>query len=95
MYKKLKLPRQASKAYIEIFRRGHIAGYQLGLDTTKVTADKLVANNNMEVERYRVESLRLANISVESLAKLGEAYARIIMYGSDQRFAKKNEKQGY
>jgi len=95
MKKPLKLPRKTSRVYQEIIRRGHIRGYQSGLDVGKATADKLVVKNDVEVERYRVEGLKLAGQAVESLARLGEAYARIIMYGSDQRYPKKNERQGF
>ncbi|KKL72818.1 hypothetical protein LCGC14_2081140 [marine sediment metagenome] len=95
MKKPLKLPRKTSKAYREIFRQGHMNGYQRGLDTAQDTADKVVVKNDMEVEKYRVEGLKLAGQAVESLARLGEAYARIIMYGSDQRYPKKNERQGF
>ena len=95
MKKSLKLPRKTSKAYREIFRQGHMNGYQHGLDTMQATADKLVVHNDVEVEKYRVEGLKLAGQAVESLARLGEAYARIIMYGSDQRYPKKNERSGF
>ena len=95
MKKLLKLPRKTSRVYQEIFRLGHTTGYQRGLDIAQNTADKLVVQNDVEVEKYRVEGLKLAGQAVESLARLGEAYARIIMYGSDQRYPKKNERQGF
>ena len=95
MKKPLKLPRKTSRVYHEIFRQGHMNGYQRGLDTAQNNADQVVVKNDVEVEKYRVEGLKLAGQAVESLARLGEAYARIIMYGSDQRYPKKNERQGF
>ena len=95
MKKPLKLPRKTSRVYQEIFRQGHVAGYQRGTYMSQDIADKVVVKNDVEVEKYRVEGLKLAGQAVESLARLGEAYARIIMYGSDQRYPKKNERQGF
>jgi len=92
--KKLKLPSAHSKVYKEIFRLGHIEGYQRGVEITRHLTDKVIVKNDVEVERYRVEGLKLAGQAVQSLAVLGEAYARIIMYGSDQKYPKKNERQG-
>ncbi len=93
--RKLKLPRETSRVYREIFRRGHVNGYRRGTEMTQATADKVVVQNDVEAERQKVQLLSMAGQSIQSLANLGEAYGRLIMYASNQRFPKKNERQGY
>ena len=93
--KKLKLPPRNSKVYKLIHDRGHFAGYNHGLSTTQATADKVVVENDVELERQKVQLLNMAGQSIQSLANLGEAYGRLIMYASNQRFPKKNERNGW
>ena len=93
--KKLKLPRRTSRIYKYIYASGVTAGYRQGTERTQQTTDKVIVQNDVELARQKAEVLRIAGQSIQSLANLGEAYARIIMYGSDQRYPKKNERQGY
>ncbi|KKM26345.1 hypothetical protein LCGC14_1585780 [marine sediment metagenome] len=93
--KRLKLPKRNSKVYKLIYDRGHFAGYNHGVSATRATADKVVVQDDVEVERQKVQLLSMAGQSVQSLANLGEAYSRLIMYASNQRFPKKNERNGW
>ncbi len=85
MKKPLKLPRKTSRVYNEIFRRGYAAGYQCSTDTIKATADKVVVKNDVEMERFNIDRLKFVGQGIQSLTTLGEAYARIFMYGIKQR----------
>ena len=93
--RKQKLIKQSSRIYKEIFRLGHIAGYKHGTEAVQATADKVVVQNDVELEKQKVQLLNMAGQSVQSLANLGEAYSRLIMYASNQRFPKKNERNGW
>ena len=93
--KKLKLPRKTSRVYREIFNCGHANGYRQGASATQATADKVVVQNDVELEKQKVQLLNMTGQSIQSLANLGEAYGRLIMYASNQRFPKKNERNGW
>ena len=97
--KKLLLPRKSSKAYKTIYNQaqsvGYRAGYERGCEVTKTDINKRVVENDVEIERRKTETLKLAGQAIQSLSVLGEAFARVIMYGSDQGYPKKNERSGF
>ena len=93
--KRLKLPKRNSKVYKLIYDRGYFAGYNHGVSATKVKDTFADKQDDVELERQKVQLLNMAGQSVQSLANLGEAYSRLIMYASNQRFPKEDERKGW
>lgn len=95
--KKPKLLRKSTAAYRVIYQSGYWQGQQDAQTRVKADYEKQISDMHAAVldDTKKRTVLNLAGQSIQSLANLGEAYARIIMYGSDQRYAKLNEKKGW